>query len=446
MNAATSPLTRKQTRIIERALSRLTGVKSFIDARSIEDLQSASIAHDLQLPDGRTLMLSDSGLKELETLVSILHEADSFDGLVDYSDLWTASKRTYAALLTAGQMAETAQEWIDLVSAQLTPEIRSRVFAVPFVGIELQGIDDIEFGSLKVVRPGIEHLIKAGVDHNWADVPKLIRQYRGWELWLIGHARGTHRVAEARFRTLATLTAGLIAVAAAVMLADGATRIFISPNMTGHDAEGHATWFSWSESGENFALHQSGLRGLPFPVNANLRDQLANASVISTAMRIFQSDARTPLEEAVARGFHWFADAHRDSTPVMQLVKYWSCIETFFSSDQRDITRSLSVGVASVLVFGGFSFCRVDEYQGLKKRVTRLYALRSRAVHRASLHHVRDRDVAELSRYAGQLLLNALSFVERGYRTPGEIKRHGERIDAQMERKGATVPSDSGKA
>lgn len=95
MNAATS-------RIIERALSRLTGVKSFIDVRSIEDLQSASIAHDLQLPDGRTLMLSDSGLKELEALVSILHEADSLDGLVDYSDLWTASKRTYAELLTAG--------------------------------------------------------------------------------------------------------------------------------------------------------------------------------------------------------------------------------------------------------------------------------------------------------------------------------------------------------
>jgi len=228
------------------------------------------------------------------------------------------------------------------------------------------------------------------------------------------------------------LVAGLVAVAAATMLKSGATRIFISPNMTGHDSHGDATWFSWEEPRANFTLHRSGLRGMPFEIDSNLREQLYQASTIATAMRIFESEKRTPLEEAIRRGFHWFADAHRDPTAVMQFVKYWSCIETFFSSGENEITKSVSIGVAAVLVFGGYEFVPREDYLNVKKRVTSLYGLRSRAVHRASRSHITGSDVAELSRYAAQLLINAVSFVERGYQTPDEIKRHSMHLDEQI--------------
>lgn len=435
-------LNRKQARTIERALSRLVGDKSFIDVRSIEDLKGVTITHELHLPDGRMKMLSNSGLEQLEILVSTVHDADSFRGLADYADLWHASKKTFAELSAANLMAETAQEWLGSLSARLAPEIRSRTFAVPFVGLELKGIDELALGPYKIIRPSISFLDQAGVDHSWTDVPSKLQSYRYWELWLTGSALGTHRVAESRIRTQSVLVAGLIAVVAAAMLPNGATKLFISPNMTGHDTDGRATWFSWGEAGSDFALHSSGLRGSPLPIDANLRNQFGDARYITTAMRIFQSESRTPLEDAVVRGFHWFADAHRDPTQVMQLVKYWSCIETLFSSDQEDITRSLSVGVASVLVFGGYGFAKVDDYQGLKKRVAKLYALRSRAVHRASRNHVKVRDVAELSRFTGQLLLNALSFIEDGYQTPAEIKAHSQRIDALVDARGCeTTPS-----
>jgi len=429
-------LSRKQARTIERALFRLVGDKSFIDVRSIEDLKGVSITHELHLPDGRIKTLNDSGLEQFEILVSTVYDADSFHGLADYADLWDASKKTFAELSAANVMAGTAQEWLGLLSARLASEIRSRTFVVPFVGLELKGIDELALGPYKIIRPSINFLDQAGVDHSWTDVPSKLQSYRCWELWLTGSALGTHRVAESRIRTQSALVAGLIAVVAAAMLPNGATELFISPNMTGHDTDGRTTWFSWGEAGSDFARHSSGLRGLPLPIDANLRDQLVDASYITTAMRIFQSERRTPLEEAVARGFHWFADAHRDPTQVMQLVKYWSCIETLFSSDQEGITRSLSVGVASVLVCGGYGFAKVDDYQDLKKRVAKLYALRSQAVHRASRNHVKVRDVAELSRFAGQLLLNALSFIEDGYQTPAQIKERCQRIDESFDARG----------
>ncbi len=436
MLEASISLNHKQARTIERALSRLGGDKSFIDVRSIEDLKGVSITHELHLPDGHMKTLSDSGFEQFKILVSTVHDADSFRGLADYADLWNASTKTLAELFAANLMAGTAQEWLGLLSERLAPEICSRTFVVPFMGLELKGIDELALGPYKIIRPSVSFLDQAGVDHSWADVPRKRQSYSYWDLWLTGSALGTHRVAESRIRTQSVLVAGLIAVVAAAMLPNGATELFISPNMTGHDTDRRATWFSWREAGSDFALHGSRLRGLPFPIDANLRDQLVNASYIRTAMRILQSERRTPLEEAVTHGFHWFADAHRDPTQVMQLVKYWSCIETFFSSDQKDITRSLSVGVASVLVFGGYGFAKVEDYQDLKKRVTKLYALRSQAVHRASRNHVKDRDVAVLSRFAAQLLLNVLSFIEDGYQTPDQIKVHSQYIDALVDARG----------
>ena len=434
MTRAASPLSKKQARTIDYALSRLGGAKSFIPITSIDDFGKAPFGHELQLTGNQMALLSEQGMEQVLLIVRTLQEADPFKGLADYSDLWSACWKTLEELISKNQMADSAHKWLELVSARITPQIRSRRVIVPFVGVEFKDIDELVLGSLKLLRPSVSHLDGAGVDHEWADVSAIIGRYRDRELWLQGGTRGTPRVAETGFRTLSDLIAGLIAVAAAVLLKSGATKIFISPNMTGHDSDGDSTWFSWEESGANFALHRSGMRGVPFVIDADLREQLCQASVIDTAMRIFESETRTPLEEAVARGFHWFADAHRDPTPVMQFVKYWSCIETFFSADQTDITRSVSVGVAAVLVFGGFEFAPVDDYRNLKKRVAKLYALRSKAVHRASRSHVTEPDVAELSRYAAQLLINALSFVERGYRVPDEIKRHSDRLDRQVER------------
>jgi len=94
---------------------------------------------------------------------------------------------------------------------------------------------------------------------------------------------------------------------------------------------------------------------------------------------------------------------------------HWSCIETFFSIDQEGITKSVSICIAAVLVFGGYEFVPQEDYSNVKKQVARLYGLRSQAIHRASRSHVTESDVAQLSRYAAQLLINVASFVERGY-------------------------------
>lgn len=446
MTDASSPFSSKQARIIKRALAQLAGAKSFKPIRSLDDFGDVPFGRELQLTNHRMVLLSDCGMEQVEMIVATTVEVDPFKGLADYADIWSASWKTLEELVSNGQMAESAQEWLNHISGRIKPQIQSRIVIVPFVGVELKGIDDLTLGSFKLLRPSTGHLETMGVDHEWANVSKVIEGYRDRELWLQGCVRGTPRVVESRFRTLADLIAGLLAVAVGVLSKSGATRVFISPNMSGHDSHGDATWFSWEAEAANFITHGSGLRGVPFEIDSGLREQLYQASTFATAMRIFEAETRTPLEEAIARGFHWFADAHRDPTPVMQFVKYWSCIETFFSNDRDEITKSVSIGIAAVLVFGGYEFVPQSDYAKVKGRAANLYALRSQAVHRASRTHVNERDVADLSRYAAQLLINMLSFVERGYQSPGEIKQHCMRLNDQIERGRQAASEDRGHA
>lgn len=433
MTDASSPFSSKQARIIKRALAQLAGAKSFKPIRSLDDFGDVPFSRELQLTNHRMALLSDRGMEQVELIVATTVEVDPFKGLADYADIWSASWKTLEELVSNGQMAESAQEWLNHISGRIKPQIQSRIVIVPFIGVELKGIDDLTLGSFKLLRPSTCHLDTMGVDHEWANVSKVIEGYRDRELWLQGCVRGTPRVVESRFRTLADLIAGLLAVAVGVLSKSGATRVFISPNMSGHDSHGDATWFSWETETANFTTHGSGLRGVPFEIDSGLREQLYQASTFATAMKIFEAETRTPLEEAIARGFHWFADAHRDPTPVMQFVKYWSCIETFFSIDEEEITKSVSVGVSAVLVFGGYEFATRSEYTALKKRIVKLYGQRSQAVHRASRHHVMGTDVADLTRLTAQLLINMVSFVERGYKTPDAIKQHSMQIDRGLE-------------
>jgi hypothetical protein len=117
----------------------------------------------------------------------------------------------------------------------------------------------------------------------------------------------------------------------------------------------------------------------------------------------------------------------------MRLIKYWSCVETFFSADTRDITKAVSTGLASVLVFDGYSFVPVAEYSSLKKKIAKLYNLRSRAVHGAAYEHVSERDASDLSQWVAWMLINMVTFVEHGYTKLAEIKEITDQLDSKFD-------------
>lgn len=206
--------------------------------------------------------------------------------------------------------------------------------------------------------------------------------------------------------------------------------------MAPEDAPGRSAWFSWHETERVLTTHFVFPHGQPLEVNVALGDESDLVRFIHRALDILQASKRTELEEAIARAVYWYSDAHRDPIHIMRLVKYWSCVEAFFSFDGEEITHAVSSGLASILVFGGFRFVEPSEYSAIKKQIANLYSIRSRAVHHGSHQNISEIDVGQFSQWIAWMIVSMVSLVERGYTTLQQVKSQTHRLDALEGRNG----------
>jgi len=425
-------LTKKQLRIVNNALDGFFSTRALKAAISLEDYKVTNVlARELRLPDNRVLLMTDVGLGHLRTAVSILNEAEICDAYADYSDIHAASVKVLKECLSRGQRPDNADEFVTFVRNGLDVLIDQHTFAVPVFGIELVNVSVITLGKYRIVPATADILTEAGVEGIDEHVPAAIDQV-DMKYWLIGSARGTARIAEQSFRLQAELLMGMLAVCAASMFEHGAMAFRIGVVMSPEQANGRAAWFSWSEKKRRLVTYRKFRTAQDLKIGPDLAKQLSEYDILDVACRFFQSEVRTPLEEAILKAVYWYSEAHRELVPVMRLVKYWSAVETFFSINEKDITRSVSAGLASVLVCGGFGFVPPTDYKATRKRIADLYSARSRAVHRASYSHVTEMDTALLSQWVAWMLINMVSLQMQGYTKVEEIKEHADRIDIRM--------------
>lgn len=428
-------LTSKDKRKLLLAAKRLFSVKSLIVPKLIGDIPANKyFERELRLTENRTIFLTDSGYEHFRAVVDVMHRADFFNGRAEFSDIWRAWRKAVENWLSNGLGPENANEIAQTLADLVAQEIDDHTFVVPMFGIELDSVDSFALGAMSILRMSVDVFDSADVKHDHADIPRLLELNKQY-LWLRGTTHGTPSMAQQKFAEQAALTVGMLAITAASMYEWGANGFRIGIAMTPEEAIGRSVWFSWDERGHGLTTHYASPRGQLFPVNTALGDESDLARMIYRAFAILQASDRTPLEEAIATAVYWYSDAHRDPVLVMKLVKYWSCVEAFFSFEKEEITHAVSAGLASILVFGGFHFVPPSEYSAVKKQIVDLYSLRSRAVHQGSHQHTTEGDVALFSQWVAWMIISMVGLVEQGYTTLKEVKAQTDRLDGLEERK-----------
>jgi len=429
-------ITRKGQRTLLYAAKRLFNVKSLLLPKSLSDIPTKEyFARELRLAGNRTVFLSDSGYEHFRAVVDVMDRANYFGGMAEFSDIWAAWHSVLEKWLSDGIEPEHADEVVRAIADIVAQEIDDHTFIVPLFGAALDGVDSFSLLAMTILRLSVDVFDSAGVGHDHADVPRLLELNKN-NSWLKGTARGTPHLARRRFSEQATLAVGMLAITAAAMFEWGASGFRIGVVMTPEEAIGISVWFSWNERERSLTTHYVSPRGQPFFVNKTLGDECDMVRMIYRALDIVQASDRTELEEAITKAAYWYSDAHRDPVLVMKLVKYWSCVEAFFSFENEEITHAVSAGLASMLVFGGFRFVSPFEYSTLKKQIMDLYSLRSRAVHRGYHEHIPEREVAQFSQWVAWMIINMVALVERGYTTLKEVKEQTERLDSMEKRPG----------
>ena len=429
-------LTNKDKRKLLYSVKRLFSNKSLIVPKSIGDIPTKKYLYlELCLTENRTIFLTDAGHEHFRAVVDVIHKADFFNGRAEFSDIWRAWRKVVEKWLSNGLQPGCVDEVVQALEELIVQEIDNHTFVVPLLGIELDGVVSFALGAMTILPMSVDLFDSAGVTHDHTNVPRLLELSKQY-FWLKGTMHGTPSVAQQKFSEQAALTVGMLAITAVSMYEWGASGFRIGIVMTAEEATGRSVWFSWDERTRGLTTHYTYRRGQPLPVNKALGNDSDMARMIHRAFAILQADDRSPLEEAIARAVYWYSDAHRDPVLVMKLVKYWSCVEAFFSFENEEITHAVSAGLASILVFGGFHFVPLSEYGTVKKQIADLYSLRSRAVHRGSHNHTTEQHITQFSQWVAWMIITMVVLVEAGYTTLKEVKEQTDRLNGQAARCG----------
>jgi hypothetical protein len=375
------------------------------------------LLRELRLTKNRHALFTDAGLASWRATAALLDKLDISEGLAAYSDISSACRQVLEDCLSNSVEPEGGNEYLQMIAGKIEATIVTYTHIVPIFGVALKGIDQLNLGTLKILPVSKELIDKSAVQYSAEHLDHALEQMKPY-LWLMGVTKGTPRVSRERFVAKTKLVTGLLAVAAASRFEQGSHGFRIGAITTPEEGHGRAVSLSWSHSDMELQVGSRFVRAQPLEVDADMRVDISESPLGIRALGILESDDRSDLEETWVKALFWYSDAHRDQIPVMRLLKFWSCAETFFSGNRVDITESVSFGLAASMVYGNFRFFEPQEFETLKKRLKHMYADRSAAAHRASYTHVSDKDVADLSQWISWMLFNMVVLIAAGVKTP----------------------------
>jgi len=434
-------LTAKQERSIAYLTKILFGPKSLqaptheafkvMDHSKFEGLRKL-----VRLTNQRSVLLTDRGLETIQLIAKHINDAQVFDGKANYSDIYTSLRKQMANLLSEGLEPETGSELLELVEKDILSAIKNYTFIAPIYGIRLSKIKRLTVGTMKIVPPSYELLSSlCSVESHPFDITKIIdRQQQSQYLWMIGEEYGTPEVAKQRFTDAATYTIGAMATVSGALYSDGTARVRIGLAMSSDKAPGEGGFFHWPSDSKELSITFDHGKSHSMTVDHELVALEEPKKFLDYAHYLYSQRSKTKLQNSLEKAIYWYADAHKDPSPTMEFVKYWTCIESIFTAGTDEISETISSGVAAMMVWGPTATEPESKLITIKKEVKSLYDHRSKALHHGHHNHVKYSEIAQLSRWAAHTILSISSLIFHNYKTQDQVNQKTAELFSKFEK------------
>lgn len=390
---------------------------------------------EIKTPSGGLIYLSEKANVSFQRLVETVEAYLPSRDLVSSDEIYQACKIELGRLYEQEVPLKDIATFLASVEAAMQSEIITHRFYTTLDGLNLSGVDQMKIGRLTVQNPNLailEHCVanEAMVSGTWGQMK------RG--LWISVEITGSRKYAERRFFEDVKAACGLLAVSLTTVLERGGCAVRLTPSMAGRVRPSAARWFSIDTSSNELCTSASMTGFRSITLDEVLVQGLQASEWFEELTRIIQEGDSSDAEHAVRRAIYWFFDAQADTSTEMQLVKFWSCIECFFSFENSGrTTTKIKRGLTALLTFGGYGFVSLDTWRDLEKEIDVLYELRSGAVHDARHSHVSDRDITTVSKWAAWVILEIAGLITKGYETRAQIKEQTDRLSAMLQKQRA---------
>ena len=415
----------KQKRMVDVDVKSLFSPKAFFPNPTIDDIKRLGLFHPTITYNRGTFFMCEKGVSALKRLTSIISGLAALSDSVSRTETWTQVLSSYNKWIE--QLLEpSGQEFVEAVVDALLALIKDYEFMIRLEGLDIKDQDALELGPVRVQRPDRALLEKSRFEH--LDIDAFCDQSKD-TLWMIVGCRGSPDVAAESFEYRVTLATGMLAIYGAIHYKGAIWRSRVRPVISPLENRAAVSILRWEKGGEKWSMTRRWGGEQNLPLDTASIAYLTKECFLKELGSLPARERRSELQEAIVRSVYWFADAYRDPNQTMQFVKLWSCAECFFAITEEEITEANARGIASVLTFAGYRVIDLKEYPKFKRRLKRLYGLRSEAVHRAMFGHIETAHLDDLSHWIAWIIISMVSLSERGYTTLRQVNEQASRLD-----------------
>ncbi|ENT5423170.1 HEPN domain-containing protein [Pseudomonas aeruginosa] len=383
------------------------------------------LRREIRTPGGHSLYFSEKGLESFLRLSDTMEEVLPSRSVLEPQNIHVACKTALGHLREQDTPSRDIVSYMTEVDRIAQESISTHRFYTSLAGLEFDGVDEFSIGYLSIQRPDLD-VLKSCVAYDDLVTSTWKQMQQG--LWVTAEVAGSFEYAERRFFDDVKNACGLLAVSFTTVLERGGAAVRLIPSMDGRFKPGAVSWFSFSTTLKvlRATTNMVGFQRLTF--GEEHKSGLLSCDWYHDLVRITQNSKGSDAELAVRRAIYWFFDAQTDTSPEMQLVKFWSCIECIFSIGKSDTTKKIKRGVTAILTYGQYRFSETSNWKRLEKEIGHLYDLRCGAVHMAEHSHVKAEHVTTLSKWAAWVLLEVVQLITDGFDTRVKIKAEVDRV------------------
>ena len=419
-------LTPKQKRSIKRDIDLIFSLKGLSFPKTIEEIKEIGFLSAKVKVNENEIYLSKDGRVALRRICDFIHQSKIFGNVPNYNDIFQGVFGEIERWLNDSLVPDD-EEFVDPLDILLSKQIDNYVFVCRVDGLSFDKTDNIVIGN-REIRKYDKKLISEISDIS-DDINDVINKEYSNSLVILGIERGSSSVAQEKFFHNAELSLSVLRLYSCALYRKAIQRINIRLINDCAHSYGTASSFGWDDSEKSLIFTRYFKSEHDFKIEPELLDYLSSVCFFKEFSNLIDKQNRNELEDAVVKSLFWIGEAQKDRSHAAAWVKLWSCVECFFTLGEEEITERNARGISSILVYGGYSHEKYDDYDQLKKKMKKYYRLRSKVVHRAEYTHIDQILLEELSFIVAWVIITMISLLNRGYTTLAQVQEQAERLD-----------------
>jgi hypothetical protein len=433
----------KLEKTLNQTWNTLIKRKNYCIASTLDDLAKSFKSPHLTINSSRWLF-NDEAIKKLREFIDAIYFKTIYmnkktESIASYNTIYQCIKaelEVEIANLNQGINRRMFRDILGAICVNLSKQIKNLDFFFILDGLELQDINEISFGSSKIVRfdenltndfyhknsainPSFAEILKKNIEDNFLNKVVMICS-------AFGDSDKAEEIVRSKSREVINYFRYLICVTAHDRISENMIKINIAS-----EAYTQSEYFLIRELPENTTTiaGSKGRRHLQkFILDKILLNTLQEKAYFNEIKTFFKNGTVNELEGCIITAIYWTGEAQNEFDRDLAFLKYWTALEVIFSHKKEDITHALCKGISITLAFSNYHFIEPSEIQNIYKRISQLYDRRSKIIHTGLRESITELELSEICKYTSYVILSLFDFRNQGYTELKTIGREIERL------------------